>query len=198
MPMRYADQDAVIAHLRIKPEDTAAIERAVEVENGLAETFDGMTGRSFGEAPVAQTRTFDGCRNSVLVIPSGIRSVERIEIAGTWDGTAWQDGDEIDPKSYRVLMQDRDGVAYGIAGVDRYWDGPVRVTGIFADQDTEAVPADVVEALTMATVKEYRRLTSSPQEMVGPDGMTIPTPSGLDDPQFKAAVARYRLVEVIA
>lgn len=197
MPMRYATQDAVLAHLKIKADDTSAIERAVEVENGLAATFDGMIGRAFGVAPVAETREVDGGRNSVLVVPSGIRTVERIEVAGTWDGTAWLDGDVIDPTQYRTLMRSRDGLAYGIAGIDRYWDGPVRVTGIWGDQVTETVPADVVEALTMATVKEYRRLTSSPQEMVGPDGLVIPTPSGLSDPQFKAAVERHRLVEVI-
>lgn len=193
MPMRYADEAAVIAQLK-----TVSSERVVKVENGLADAFDGMTGRSFGEAPVAETRTVEGGRNSVLVIPSGIRSVTRIEIAGTWDGTAWVDGDEVPSNQYRLLMQSRDGVAYGIAGVDRYWDGAVRITGIFGDQVVEAVPADVREALTMATVKEYRRLTSSPQEMVGPDGLTVPTPSGLTDPQFKAAVEKYRIVEVIA
>src|SRR5699024_6169397 len=197
MPMFYANEAAVIAHLKIKPEDAAAIERAVNVENGLVETFDGMVGRAFGVASVTETRTFDGGRNSVLVIPSGILAIDSIEVAGSWDGTAWVDGDVIAPSSYRMLMQTRDGIAYGIAGVDRYWDGPVRVSGIFADQPTVGVPADVVEALTVATVKEYRRLTSSPQEMVGPDGLAIPTPSGLNDPHFKAAVERHRLVEVV-
>ena len=192
--MRYADQTAVMASLKIKESDTAAMTRAMTVENGLASTFDGMTGRTFGVAPVAETRTIRAGRGQVLILASGIRSVARVETGGTWDGTTWRDSDVIAPQDYRLILT-RDGVSYGMTG---QWEGELRITGIWGDQSAEAVPADVREALTIATVKEYRRLSSSPQEMVGPDGMVVPTPSGLSDPQFKTAVERYRLDEVIA
>ena len=195
--MIYADESAVLSHLKIKDDDQAAKDRVTAVENGLAETFDGMIGRRFGFLPVDETRTLQGRHSTVLVASAGLRAVTSIEIGGAWDGAAWINGRTLEPDEYGLWGRDRDGIAYGIEHYRANWDGPVRVTGLWGDQAIETVPDDVREALTVATVKEYRRLTSSPQDVVGPDMVPVVTPSGLSDPQFKAAVDRYRLVEVI-
>lgn len=204
MPMRYATEATVLAALKIdalKLKDEAAAlaatERVTSLENGLAEALDGMIGRSFGEAPVAVTRTIAGGNSPILVIHDGIRSVVQIETGGTWDGATWTDADTVDAKDYALWSMDPDGVAYSIRSYGADWEGSVRVTGIFGDQPVEAVPADIREAMTTLTVKEYRRVTSSPMDAVGPDGQVISTPSGWNDPTVKAAIDRYRLIRLV-
>jgi hypothetical protein len=198
MPMRYASQPDVLAHLKISATSTDAITRVTSLENGLADAFDAKVGRSFGVAPVAEARTLAAPGVSpVLVIPGGIRSITGITTGGTWDGAVWLNPEILDADDYALWATDRDGISYGIESFIGAWVGPVHVTGIWADQSTNGVPADIREAMTFLTVRQYRRLTASPTDLVGPDGLTVPTPHAWDDPLVKAAIERHRLVEVV-
>lgn len=199
MPMRYATPDDVLAHLKIPASDTAKVDRVTRLENALAEAFDAKTGRSFGVAPDPQARMVDGRDSSVLVIQTGIVSVTGVRADnGTWDGAAFVGLTDLVSDEYRLVYTDTDGISYGIertTGVA--WIGPVEVTGVWPDQGTDDVPADVAEAVTYLTVKQYRRLTASPSDQVGPDGMAVPTPHGWDDPLVVMALAAHTVTQVI-
>jgi hypothetical protein len=198
MPMRYAPQPDVLAHLNINTSSSEAIARVTALENGLADAFDAKVGRSFGVAPVAAERTITAPGvSTLLVVLGGIRSVTGITTGGTWDGAMWLTPEILDADDYALWATDRDGISYGIESFIGAWVGPVHVTGIWADQSTESVPADIREAMTFLTVRQYRRLTASPTDLVGPDGMTVPTPHAWDDPLVKTAIERHRLVEVV-
>lgn len=198
MPMRYAHQDDVLAHLRIEETDTDAIEPLVRLENGLADAFDGKVGRSFGETVEPSTREVRGLSSEVLVIGAGIRSIAGIEVDGTWDGAAWVDGVALGTEAWRPWAVSPDGVIYAIERLGGpYWTRTVRVTGVWADQPDGTVPDDVREALTTLTVKEYRRRTSSPSEQIGPDGLMVPAPSGWNDPTVQAAIERHTVTRLL-
>ena len=197
MPMRYADLDTVTRHLRIAGDDTAAVARVEALENGLADALDGLIGRAFGTAPVAEARTIDALTGEVLVLPTGVISVSGVEVDGEWDGAAWTDGTALTADEYRLAYVDRDGYAHGIRGLVSDWSGPVRVTAVWADQDTEAVPDDLREAMNVLVVREYRRLHMSPQEQIGPDGVMVPAPTGWTDRAVQAVIDRYRVRRVI-
>lgn len=198
MPMRYADEPDVLAHLRIEDSDTDAIEQVVRLENGLAEMFDGKVGRSFGETVPPVTREVRGLSCEVLVIGEGIRSITGIEVDGAWNGTAWTDGVTLGTDAWRVWAHAPDGVIYAIERLGGpYWQHTVRITGVWADQPDGSVPADVREAMTTLTVKEYRRRTSSPSEQIGPDGLMIPAPSGWNDPTVQATIEHHIVTRLL-
>jgi hypothetical protein len=197
--MRYATTDDVLSHLKINASNTAVVDRVTRLENALADAFDAKTGRSFGVAPTPEARMVDGRQSSVLVIQSGIVSVAGVKADnGVWDGAAWTGLTDLAADEYRLTFTDVDGTSYGIertTGVA--WIGPVEVTGVWPDQGTDDVPADVAEAVTYLTVKQYRRLTASPSDQVGPDGMAVPTPHGWDDPLVVMALAAHTVTQVI-
>lgn len=199
MPMRYATQDDVLAHLKISASDTAKVDRVTRLENALADAFDGKTGRAFGTAPTPEARMIAGGESSVLVFPNGIVSVSGVKADnGVWDGTAWTGLTDLTSDEYRLTFTDIDGISYGLdrtSGVA--WIGPVEVTGVWPDQGAEDVPLDVAEAMTKLVVDEYRRLTSSPSDQVGPDGMTVQLPNGWKNPLVIAAIERHRVTRLL-
>lgn len=196
--MRYANATDVLRELDIDSGDTPAVEAVERVEAALADAFDQKIGRTFGTAAVAETREVTlPSASPRLITSTGIRTVTAIETGGTWDGAAWQDGDALLADEYRLTLLDHDGLYWGIDALAGSWSGTVRVTATWGDQSEALVPADVSAAVTFLTVRQYRRLTSSPQELVGPDGFTVPTPHGWDDPLVKAAIDRHRLVRLV-
>lgn len=199
MPMRYADANTVLAALDIDAGDTTTVARVEALEHALADLFDDKTGTTFSaDAPVAETRAYTANAADVLVINEGVRSVTGIDTDGTWNGATYDDETALLIDEWRLWAVSRDGIAYGIERVDGgAFDGVVRVTGIFGDQQAAGIPADVTHALNLLTVEQYRRMTSSPQNFVGPDGSTIPTPDGWSEPDVRAAIQHHRLVEVI-
>lgn len=213
--MRYANEADVLHHLNLdsgNPEHADRIERVTRLENGLCDAFDEKVGRSFGTAPVAETRTVSvgslvwsptvttmlGLdRSPRLVAHTGIRSLVSVEVDGSWDGAAWIDGETLTADDYRLVLTGRDGLSWAIDRIGGSWSGVVRVTAVWDDQVTDGVPDDVREALTFITVDEYRVRTSSPAGEIGPDGMTVPTRNPWKYESVKAAIERHRLVQVI-
>lgn len=197
MPMRYADQDTVLAQLKVPATDTERIAQVVDLENGLADLFDDKVGRSFGGSATPESREVAAMPSPVLVIGNGIRSITSIEEGGTWEGASgWANGDVLTPGDWRVWAQEN-GVIYAIERFVNDWSGVVRITGVWADQTGGSIPYDVREALTTLTVKEYRRRTSSPSDQVGPDGMAVPTPSGWSDPTVNAAIEHHIVARLL-
>jgi hypothetical protein len=199
MPMIYAHQPDVLAHLKIAGADVAAIDRVTRLENALVIAFDHLTGTSYGTAPLAETRIVDGRTSSVLVLSPGVVSVSGVRADnGIWDGTTWTGLTALDPDEYFLTFTDADGVSYGLERVGgSVWVGPVAVTAVWSDQGAGGVPPDVREALTLLTVKEYRRLHTSPSEQIGPEGQVVPAPSGWNDPSVQRAIDAHRIVRVI-
>ena len=197
--MRYANPDDVLRHLELSaPGDDVQIAEVERVENALADVFDDAIGRTFGIAAVAETReTVLPQATSRLIAATGIRTVTAIETGGTWDGSAWQDGDTVPATDYRLTLLDHSGLYWGIDRLNGGWSGTVRVTATWGDQPEVLVPDDVSAALTFLTVRQMRRLTSSPQELVGPDGFAIPTPHGWDDPLVKKAIDRHTVKRLV-
>lgn len=199
MPMRYADQTDVLTHLKIDAGNATLVDRVTRLENALAASLDGKMGRSFGTAPTPVTRLVDGRDSTVLVFTHGIVSVTAVRADnGSWDGTAWTGFTDLASDEYRLTYNDPDGISYGLertSGVA--WVGPVEVTGVWPDQGTADVPLDLAEAMTKLTVDEYRRLTSSPSDQVGPDGMAVPLPNGWNNPLVQSAIEHHRVTRLL-
>lgn len=189
--MRYAHQSDVLALLKIKEPDAEIIDRVIRLENGLAEVFDERCGRSFGSAltdPISRVIVPAG--GPYLLLPIGIYDVTQIRYLDSLN--AWQ---VVDPASlfYVLWGQGRDGAYQSILLPNGNWAAgdPIEVTGHWADRDYESVPEDVVQAMTFITVRQYRRQTASPTEMIGPDGLYVPAPHAWDDPMVKGAIRRH-------
>ncbi|MDQ3222151.1 MAG: hypothetical protein M3Q75_01555, partial [Gemmatimonadota bacterium] len=149
MPMRYANEDDVLAQLRMTAADPQYT-RLVRLENGLCDTFDHKVGTSFGVAPVAETRTVEAHwswyptwerdiavypSSSYLVLDTPIRSVTAIETSGDWNGVTWSGGTTLLADEYRLTNETDQGF-YGIDGWPFTWAGVVRITGVWGDQAT--------------------------------------------------------------
>ncbi len=216
MPMRYANEDDVLAQLRMTSADTQYA-RLVRLENGLCDTFDHKVGTSFGVAPVAETRNASVVSSSPALYPFGnpydifgsvlygtnrlildtpIRSVTTIEIGGTWGGSAWTDGTALISDEYWLSNETEQGY-YAIDLGYGSWVGVVRITGVWGDQATLTVPDDVREALTFITVDEFRTRNASPADLSGPDGITVGTRNPWRFEIVKAAIDRHSVVQVL-
>jgi hypothetical protein len=187
MPMRYAREADVLHDLQIEPDDTATITRVVQIENALADAFTAKTGVVWISPTEPVARTFAGLHTDVMVIHQGVRDVTGITLRDT--------ALTADDWTYTFLGDD--GLAYGLYLESGYWHGPVTITGVWGDQGGDAVPDDVAHALTVLTVKEYRRMTSSPTDQIGPDGFVVSAPSGWNDPTVKEAIAAHALTRII-
>lgn len=213
MVMRYADEVAVLAQLKLSvtdPDDAAAITRARNLEEGLCLTLDEKLGASFGVAPVAETRTIEASSArglyewtsssdaSRLILTTPVRSITGIVTGGSWNGTAWINGAALTTDQYRLTHLDRYGLYYAIESVFGSWSGVVRVTGVWGDQPTAVVPADVREAMTFIVAETYRMQHASPADEIGPDGMAVKPRNPWSYEQPKAVVSRYQTVRVLA
>lgn len=216
MPMRYANEADVLDQLRL--EDTSdEYDRLVRLENGLCDLFDHKIGRSFGVAPVAEMRTIGVYHGGVnidnywgiplsytswfghsprLVLDVPLRSLTGIETGGTWNGTGWDDGTALAADEYRLTNGTNQGY-YAIDLISGTWSGVVRITGVWGDQDTQAVPDDVREALTFLTVHEWHQSNGSTAGLIGPDGLTVPTRNPWAFERVKTAIDRHALVQVM-
>lgn len=187
MPMRYAHEPDVLHDLQIEPDDTDTIDRVVRLENALADAFDAKVGRRFDTGPLTEMRVLVGRQSDLLILHSGVRSIS----------TIMQGTQPVDAEDWQYAFTTVEGISYGVQRTTGEWVGAVEVTAQWADGPAASVPKDVRHALTLLTVKEYRRLTSSPTEQVGPDGMIVSTPSGWNDPTVKAAIEAHTLTRIL-
>lgn len=215
MPMRYADEAALLRRLRIESPSPEYTE-LVALENALCDTFDAKVGTSFGAAPVAETRTvgvINGAGADWLAVPVAwtslawpasprlildipLRSLTAIETGGTWDGAAWVDGTTLTADQYRLTNTTAQG-SYAIDLTGGTWGGVVRITGVWGDQSVTTVPADVAEALTFITGDEWLIRNSSPMNQVGPEGFGIGTRNAWTFATVTATIERHRVVEIL-
>lgn len=182
--MLYAHESQVLKHLEVDESDTETVNELADIERGLVTQFNHKIGRTFmpvgGDAPLPMSRVVFGDRSDILILSDGIVSVQGVEA----------DGEVIPADEYSLIMTTDTG-SYGLLSTRSHWFGPVTVTGIWADQPYEPVPADVRSVLTDLTIKAYRRRTASPTDQVGPDGMIVSTPDGWRDEAVKNAIADY-------
>lgn len=202
MPMTYANRADVLHHLKLdpgNPEHAEQIERVERLENGIAAVIEEKTGRVFGLTPLPETRVVIGsARSPRLVLHAGVRSVETVEVDGTWDGAAWQDGTVLEPDTWVLAAVDRDGVAWAMDRIDGGgWPTSVRITAVWGDQEVEAIPDDIREAATFLTVDEYRTREGSPTGVAGPDGMVVHTRNPWTFELVRTAIARHAVTEVL-
>lgn len=195
MPFRYANQDDVLHELSVAEDDTSTIGQLERIENALADAFDRRVGRTWGIDPVPSSRTIvNGCSTDVVVLARPARSIVSVAHGGTFNGSGWAD------ETVETTWHERYGsndLIYGIERVDGSWPNRVRVNAIWADDSSETVPADVSFALTWLTIRQYRKVTASPMEVVGPEGFTVPTPDAWNDATVKTIIDKYRVVEVV-
>ena len=197
MAFRYANRDDVLSELDIDGDDVsnaALVEQIERMESALASAFDQRVGRSFGVAGTPSTRLVEvSCRSDTAVLQSPARVVSAVHSGGQWDGVDWIDEQEV-TGWYSVYNSDH--LIYGLrrsAG----WDGDIRVTAVWGSGSEVDVPEDVSHVLTWLTIRQHRRVTASPHELVGPEGFTVPTPHAWDDPMVQDIIAKYRVVEVV-
>lgn len=195
MPMRYAYQPDVLANLRVSETDAATVEYLVRIENALADAFDHKVGRTWGYAAQPTTRVFAVGREArTVVFSTPARHISGVAFGGTFDGAAYA-GETAEPAWNDEF--NANGLIYGVSRLYGVWPPQVRVTAVWASDAEETVPDDVRHALTMLTAKQYRKETSTPADMIGPDGMFVPTPDAWNDGMVKAVVEKHAIVKVV-
>lgn len=187
MPMRYAHEPDVLHDLQIDGDDVDTVDRVVRLENALADAFDAKVGRRFDTGPLTEMRVMVGRQSDLLILHSGVYSVSAIT----------QGTQPVDAEDWQYAFTTVEGISYGVQRTEGEWVGAIEVTAVWADGPMAVVPEDVRHAITLLTVKEYRRMTSSPTEQVGPDGMIVSTPSGWNDPTVKAAIEAHTLTRIL-
>ena len=195
MPFRYANQTDVLHELSVAEDDTSTIGQLERIENALANAFDHRVGRSWGVIPVASVRRVASKAGScIAVLQQPAREILGITHGGRWDGSTWV-GEDTESNWHDAFVSN--GLIYGVERVDGTWPTSIRVNAVWASDSDEDVPADVSDALTWLTIRQYRKVTASPMEMVGPEGFTVPTPDAWNDATVKTIIDKYRVVEVI-
>lgn len=193
--MRYADVDAVLALLQM---DDAHDEynALIDLEEGLCDVLDQKIGRSFGVEPVAETRTVAACGSPRLVLSTPVRSVTAIVVGGAWDGSAWQGGTTLAADEYRLTNQTRQGF-YAIDLTGGTWAGAVRITGVWGDQPTADVPADIREVMNDVTVQEWHRRHASPAGEIGPGELTVRPANPWTLSYVAETVKKYKVTRIL-
>jgi hypothetical protein len=186
--MGYADLDAAKLDLGValtEPEQA----RLAQLDAALSAEFDRRTGRRFGgEAVAPSSRTVQGRYSDLLILPVPIVSIASVSFAD------WT----MEP-SYRPALIGEDGAARGIELLTggSYWAGPVEVSGVWADDAGEPVPADVRAAVTYLVVAFWQRRKESPEGFVGPEGLQAPRRfDPWKDSRVTGAVAAHKLRRV--
>lgn len=199
MPMRYAHTDDVLNQLKLSasnPAHATQIARLERLENGLCDAFNEKVGTSFGAIPDEETRTVQAVGSPLIALKPNARSVSQVAVGGIWDGAVWADETVLDLGDWIEWRNGPTGNVIAIAANSGVWFGPVRVTGIWDDQPTEVVPADVREALTFITIDEYRVRNASPAGEIGPDGLAIPVRNPWRFTFVRSAIDRHRVRRV--
>lgn len=190
----YADLADVKSQLRISDvdeDDAIDVARLEKLNESLSQVFDSKVGRTWGAGgPV--TRTIEG-GYLTIVLPTPVVSVSEISTGGTWNGFTWA-GEEVWPVgSWMLSNRDSRGNFHQIKGASRLFYGPVRVTGVWADDPGGDVPADVRDALTWLVVHHYREETASPAGQIGPDGMIVQTRNPWTFERVKEPIEKHRV-----
>ncbi len=201
MPMRYANESDVLGQLGVV-NPSADYSRLERLESGLCDTFDHKVGRSFGVAPVAQTRTvslsvtWSSMASPRIILETPIRSVTSITVDGTWNGTAWTGGTVLAADDY-LLTNEVDSLFYGIDLGVYGWSSRIRVSGVWGDQSILGIPDDVREALTFITVDEWRTRNASPAGEIGPDGLMVRARNPRRFELVTQAIERHHVARVL-
>jgi hypothetical protein len=186
----------------IDPDTAPAVELAAldGVELAVAAVIDAKCNRTFGEAPVAETRTLEyrnpsvtyytdrvyipesglyffgdfwNTSGDIFVSSAGLRNVTGIKAGGTWDGTVWDDEYTFDPEDWQLTFYRSDGWYQGI-DIISYRYANIRVTAEWEDRSASAtIPADIKEAANFITADEWRIRSMSPAGELGPQGLSM-------------------------
>ena len=193
----YADLPTVKAMLNL--DGTDADERLDALNVALSALLDDALGRSFGAAAIPETReAVVPAASPRLVTTTGIRTVTAIETGGTWDGSAWQDGEAVPATDYRLTLLDHSGLYWGIDALVGSWSGTVRVTATWGDQSEALVPSEIVEAANVLVATAYKRDEAGASgDLVGPDGMPVIPRNGWNDERVKRAIAAHSVVRLV-
>jgi hypothetical protein len=191
----YADLEEAKRQLKLSdtnPAHAARIADLADLDEAISRLFDRLTGATFDATPGATTRTYEGRPGfAVLVLDVPVKSVAAVEAGGTWDGAAWTGAEAVAADGWRYWQVDKLGRALGLLRLGGVWPAPVRVTGTWADDLGEGVPAPVVSAVTDAVVKETRRRAAAPGGTLNIEELETAAPSFLRDPVWTATVELY-------
>lgn len=189
MPMRYANEADVLRQLSLdqaNPDDWAAIEEAVRIENGVCAILDSRMGRSFG-VPTVETVRINGVGQSVLLLPYPMREVQSVAVDGVaLASDAWE--------PWFILRGEGATAIRLTSWQSMHWYGDIVIIGVPDDAPLgdDPIPVDIQQAATFATIRQIRRYKASPTDMVGPDGQVITLPSPWNDPAVKEAIRAHR------
>lgn len=199
--MRYADRTAVLYQLNQldenEPNDTEDIALAESIEASVALRLDEAMNRSFGVAPVAETRVLSAYGAPVMTLTWGAVSVMTVTTGGEWDGASWNGATTVPSTGYQPWHVDQRGRIWGLRWLSGIWDGIYRVTAIWADQSTLDIPKDLVDAATFITVNQFRMQKMSPAGQEGPDGLMSQPRNPWAYEDVKRTIARLRVPRLV-
>lgn len=227
--MRYANEATVYRLLEIDPntEDPDVLQDLNNLELGIALAIDTATNRTFGAAPVQETRELsyardtsawyfdrvvldnglvfftdtlyrvDGFGPMPYVSPYGMRNVTAVVIDGTWNGTSWDDETTYTSDEWRLVFIRNDGWAHGIQ-TPRTDYRSLRVTAEWENRSSSAiVPDDIREAATFILADSWRTRHSSPNGEIGPPGLTTYLRNVWEMPEVKLAIQNHTFRQLV-
>jgi hypothetical protein len=180
-----------------------ADDRLERIQATITALIEHKTGIVFGATVEDTTAIAWGADSEILLLPVPARAVTSVTTGGTWDGTVYAGGAELDIETWEPWTIDnatgliwslrlRSGAYWG--GVDLYNRPvfPVVIVGDFTDSDDDAViPADVQYAADRLIAAQYQRENASPTGFIGPDGGIQVSPSAWNDDIVKQVLDRY-------
>ena len=187
----------VVRHLALTNDDRHVedIQHLIRVENALADVFEDRCGRTFGEAEILpKVRRIITQGGNILTTTISLQSVVSIQSVPTYlmDEPRVVESDRWFPWGMAA-----DGGYVGVVMAGGWPEGVwIDIEAYWSDQGVIGIPADVREAMTLLTIKTWRRYKSSPLEVVGGDIVAVPTPDGWNDSLVKNSIARLSLIHI--
>lgn len=199
----YGSVEAVKQLLR--PNEAAVFsedidDRLMALQKTVSLLIEHETQRTFGATPAAETVIVNAPGTSpILLLPKPARSITSVIVGGTWNGTAYADGQLVPITDYLLTQRTALGTYLGVSAVypTSYWYGVIAVTGVWDDAPMGAVPDDVTYIANYLMAEQFKIEEAGPHGIVGSDGQTIQVRKLFSLEIVRKTLDHYRLAPAV-
>lgn len=203
------DLDAVERMLRANPTSNYSADataRLADIRVAVTAYIEQRTGRTFGTvgasesvsvfAPLRHALAGNYGASALLLMPKPLRAITSVVSEPEWSGSGWIGGTNVPSAEYRPAMLTRQGDAMALELISGgAWAGRYIVTGLFADDDDDAVVPGEVEYVANLLISElFKYEQSSAAAQAGPDGQTLYLKQSTKHPVVCAILDKHTIV----